>query len=78
MVAGGERRGDGIVREFGMNMYTRLYSKRITNKVPLYSTWNSAQCHVAAWIGGAFRGEWILVYVWLSPFPVHLKPWQHC
>ena len=27
MVAGGERWGDGIVREFGMNMYTLLYSK---------------------------------------------------
>ena len=23
-------------------------------------------------------GEWIYVYVWLSPFAVHLKPSQHC
>ena len=26
-----------------------------------------------AWIGGEFRGEWIPVCVWLSPFAVHLK-----
>jgi len=34
---------------------------------------NSAQCHVAAWMGGEVGGEWIHVYVWLSPFAVHLK-----
>jgi len=38
-----------------------------------YSTGNSAQCCVAAWMGGEFGGEWIHVYVWLSPFGVHLK-----
>ena len=27
---------------------------------------------------GEFGGEWIHVYVWLSPFTVHLKPSQHC
>ena len=49
-------------------MYTMLYLKWITNKDLLYSTWNSAQCYVAAWMGGGFVGEWIHVYVWLSPF----------
>ena len=39
---------EGIVREFEMDVYTLLYLKRITNKVLLYSTGNSAQCHVAA------------------------------
>ena len=29
--------------------------------------------YVAAWMGGEFGGEWIYVYVWLSPFTVHLK-----
>ena len=37
--------------------------KWITNKDLLYSTWNSAQCYVAAWMGGDFGGEWIHVYV---------------
>ena len=36
-------------------MYTMLYLKWITNKDLLYSTWNSAQCSVAAWMG---RGIW--------------------
>ena len=38
----------GTVREFGMNMYTLLCLKWITNKDLLYSTGNSAQCCVAA------------------------------
>ena len=36
----------------GMDMYTLLYLKWITNKDLLYSTWNSAQCYMAAWMGG--------------------------
>ena len=42
----------GIVREFGMDMYTLLYFKWITNKDLLYSTGNSAQCYVAVRMGG--------------------------
>ena len=56
-----------MVREFRMAMYTLLYLKQITNKDLLYSTGNSAQCYVAAYIEGEFGGEWIHVYVWLSP-----------
>ena len=63
MVAGGrgrrERRGEGTVWESGMDMYTLLYLKWITKKDLLYSTGNSAQCYVAAWMGGKFWGEWI-------------------
>ena len=36
MVAEVERRGDGIVRELGMDMYTLLYLKWVTNKDLLY------------------------------------------
>ena len=64
---------EGTVREFGMDMYTLLYLKWITNDDLLDSTGNSAQCYVAAWVGGESGGEWIHVYVWLSPFAVHLK-----
>jgi len=53
--------GERIVREFGMDMYTLLYLKWITNKDLLYSTGYSAQCYMAAWMGGEFRGKWILV-----------------
>ena len=78
MVARGEEWGEEIVKEFGINMHTLLYLRWITNKVLLYSTGNSAQCYVAAWMGGEFGGECIHVYGWLSPFAVHLKLSQHC
>ena len=62
-----------MVREFGMDMYTLLYLKWITNKDLLYSTWKSAQGYVPAWMGGEFEGERIYRCVWLGPFAVHLK-----
>ena len=34
-----------------------LYLKGITNKDVQNSTGNSAQCHVAAWMGGEFWGR---------------------
>ena len=70
--------GEGMVREFGMVMYTLLYVKWVSNKGLLYSPGDSAQCYVEAWVGGEFGGEWIQVYVWLGPFTVHLKLSQHC
>ena len=63
MVARGK---DGVVREFGIDRNTLLYLKWITNNVLLYSTGNSAQCYVAAWMGGEFGGEWIHVYVCMA------------
>ena len=36
-------------------------------------THGTAQCHVAAWMGREFGGEWIHVYIRLSPFSVYLK-----
>ena len=63
LVARGQGGGKGIAGEFGMDMYTLIYLKWIVNKDLLYSTWNSAQCYVAAWMGGDFGGEWIHVYV---------------
>ena len=68
----GGRREEKIIREFGMDIYILLYLKWITKGL-LYSTGNSAQCYVAAWMGEEFGREWIHVYVRLSPFTVHLK-----
>ena len=48
-----------IVRESGMDLSTLLYLKWVTSKDLLYRIWNSAQCYVAAWIGGEFGGEWM-------------------
>ena len=78
MVARGKEWEDGIVRESGIGMYTLLCLKQMTSNILLYSTGNSAQCHVMVWMGGEFGGEWIHGYVWLSPFALHLKLSQHC
>ena len=74
----GERMGGVIITEFGMKRYILLYFKWITNKALLYSTGNSVQCYVAAWMGGEFGGERMHIYVWLNPFTIHLKLSQHC
>ena len=66
----GEGCGEGIVREFGMDMYTLLYLRWITNKDLLYSTGNSVHCYMSVLLGREFKGEWIHVYLWLSPFAV--------
>ena len=42
--------GEKIIREFGMDIQTLLYLKWITNKDLLYSTGNSAQWYVEAWM----------------------------
>ena len=60
-------RGGRIVEDFGKDMST-LFLKWVSlppppNKTPLYSTWSSAQCYVAAWMGGSLGGDWIHVYV---------------
>ena len=39
-----------------MDTYTLLYLKWVTNKDLLDSTGNSAQCYLAAWMGGQFCG----------------------
>ena len=57
MVAREEGWGNRLVREFGMDMYTLPYLKWIINKDLLYSTWNSAQCYVTAWMGEEFGGD---------------------
>ena len=67
-------RNKETVRVFGMAMCTLLHLKWITNK----DLFNSVQCCVASQMGGELWGEWIHVYVWLSPFAVPLKLSQHC
>ena len=37
-----------------MDIYILLYFKWITKKDLLYSTWNSSQYYVVAWMGGEF------------------------
>ena len=59
------RMGKGIVREFGMVMYTLRYLKWITNRDLLYSIWTSAQCYVAAWKEGNLgENGYMYMYGW--------------
>ena len=48
---------EGIVREFGMDMYTLIHLKWITNEDLLDSTGTFSQCYVAAWLGGVSGGS---------------------
>ena len=73
MAAQGGRWREEIVKEFGIDIYTQLYLKWITVEVLMYITLNSAQCYVAAQMGGKFGGEWIHVYTWLSSFGCPLE-----
>ena len=49
--------GEGRVRESGMDMDTLLDFTWRTSKDLLDSTGDSAQCHVAAWMGGELGGR---------------------
>ena len=61
-----EGSGEGIVREFEIDMYTLLYLKWKANKVLLYSMRNSAQCNVAAsWEGSLGKNGYMYIYGWV-------------
>ena len=53
----------GINWEIGIDIYTLLYIKQITNKDLLYSTGKSTQYSVMAYMGKESKKEWIYVYV---------------
>ena len=76
MVAG-EKAGKRREGVWDGHIHTAIF-KMAKQQGPTVSTGNSAQCYVADWMGGEFGGKWMLTYVSLSPFAVHLKPSQHC
>ena len=57
------RRGGGINWEIGIDIYTLLYIKWITNKDLLYSIGNSTQYSVMTYMGKEPKKEWIHIYV---------------
>ena len=57
MVASGEGRREGIVREFGLDMYKLLYLKWITNKDLLGSTWNPCSMLCGSLDGKGVQGR---------------------
>ena len=59
MVTMGKGCEEGIVRECGMDIYTLLYLKWISDKNILYSTGNSAQYSIIIYMGKEFEKELI-------------------
>ena len=57
--------GGRTVRESGMDMDTLLDLAWRTSKDLLDSTGDSAQCLVAAWMGGEFGEQWLHIYVYM-------------
>ena len=59
-------RGEGWEREtdweFGMDRYTLLYFKWITNQDLLYSTGNSAQYHQPKWEKNLKKNRYMYMY----------------
>ena len=56
-------RGGGINWEIGIDIYTLLYKKQITNKDQLFSTGNSTQYSAMTYMGKESKQVWIYVYV---------------
>ena len=72
-------RGKGINQELGINRYTPLYIKQITNKDLLYSTGNYIQYLVKTYKGKESEKEYIHTHTHkLKDFAVHPKLTQHC
>ena len=66
----------GINWEYGINRYTPLYIKQVSNKDLLYSTGNYIQSPVINHNGKKYEKDYI--YVGLSHFAVQQKLIQHC
>ena len=53
--------GGGINWKTEIDIYILLYIKQITNKDLLYTTGNSTQCSVMAYMGKVSKKEWLYV-----------------
>ena len=57
---------EGIVREFGMDMYTLLYLKWVTNKDLLYSKWTLLNVvWQPGWEGSLWKNSYVCLYGWV-------------
>ena len=65
---------------FGINIYTLLYTKQITNKDQLYSTWNCTQYFVITYKGKQPENihTYYIIYKRANQFALHLKLTKNC
>ena len=68
-----EERWSRMNWDIGIDIYTVLCIKQITNENQLYSTGNSTRCSVVTSMGWESKKEHMYVYVWLIPFAVQQK-----
>ena len=60
-------------RQFGMDMYTLLYLKWITNNDLWYSTLNSAQFYVTTWVGRECgENGYMYMHGWVSLLSIEI------
>ena len=62
-----------LIKEFGLDGYTWLYSKWTTNKDPLHSTGDPAQSHTAAWRGREGSLGQCLQQMMLGKLYIHMQ-----
>ena len=76
MVTRGEGGGQGIVKEFGIDINTLLYAKWVTNKNLLYSIGSSTWYSVMTYMGKESKKECISVYIynWFISLIVEINP----
>ena len=58
--------GGGINWKIGIDVYTLLYIKYITNKELLYSTGNSTQYSLMVYMGNLKKSGDIYLYIYIS------------
>ena len=63
----------GINQEFGVEIYTLLYTKYITNKNLLYSIGNYTECLVVTYNAKKKVKKRIYIFIKWNHFTVHLK-----
>ena len=64
-------------QEIGIDIYTILCIKQVTNENQLYGTRNSTQCSVETKMGRKSKKEGTCVYVEVTHFAVQQKLTQH-
>ena len=68
---------DGRDREFGMDIHTAVF-KMDNQQGPTVKHKELCSMSCGSLDVKGVWGEWIHLYVWLSPFAVYLKVSQHC
>ena len=70
--------GGGTNQEFGINTYTLLYTKQITNEDPLHSPGNYTQYFVITYKRKEYGKIYVCVYIYITESFCCTPETQHC